>query len=282
MGLHQLLARTNYSASALPIATLFAGLSRAVHCLARLWRTLLSLRLLKWPTNSVCFTISVSFNMTRKADSSSQPWQHASVFVLRLGPPGIIWQSLVHSSDKNQCPRANVKEEVIQVSTAFSDSASEATGMAVRVSKFNFAHYRYEDLFLRVNLTVDAEIPLYNINNAQDVFLVQFFCDKSNENARKTLSVTTTVTASYYEACKGASLINRSVIDGTASVAILNARRSLLALPDRQKAANVARAEAPMSVRCATRLAARPIVQTKVFMLSNHAKQVTIVVRHAC
>lgn len=53
---------------------------------------------------------------------------------------------------------------VTQVEIALSEGASETTGLAVQVMKFDLVHHRHEDLVLKDNQLKDPEIPLRDIS----------------------------------------------------------------------------------------------------------------------
>lgn len=85
----------------------------------------------------------------------------------------MIVQNLIHLFDKNALLTADMKGEVFEVTTGYSDGASETTGTAAWIRKFVVAHYRHQDLPLRVNQTNDPEILLRNIINGQMFFFTQ-------------------------------------------------------------------------------------------------------------
>lgn len=91
----------------------------------------------------------------------------------------MIPQNLVHLSEKELPPPANVDcevndadvdGEVTEMKIAPSDGASDTTGMAVRVTNFDIALFRHQDL-LRYSQIRDLEILLRDISGIQVFFL---------------------------------------------------------------------------------------------------------------
>lgn len=76
----------------------------------------------------------------------------------------MILQSPVHFPGKVLPLPADVKREVTKVVAAPDDCASESTGTAVQVKKFDVAHFCHEDLLAIVNQIKNPEIPLCDIS----------------------------------------------------------------------------------------------------------------------
>lgn len=123
---------------------------------------------------------------------------------------------------KTPSPPADVEEKVVVVATASSDSASETTNTAVRVTRFDVAHYRYEDPLLILNQVNDSEIPLRESINGNVFSLVQTFraCGFGQAKARSSVKATVNTTCS--EACDGALSSNSRVLEEAATVVLLD------------------------------------------------------------
>lgn len=85
----------------------------------------------------------------------------------------MIPQSAVPASVKKQFSPVDCGGEVTPAPAETSDGVSETTGTAVRVTKFDLAHYRHENEFPRVIQVNFPEIALRGIVGAHDINLVQ-------------------------------------------------------------------------------------------------------------
>lgn len=101
-------------------------------------------------------------------------------------------------------PPANLEGHVTQVATELSDGVIETTGTAVRVTKFDVAHYLHKNLILKLNQICKPEILLHNKIDGHAPCIVQFLREYGSKHARRTLSVIATTASSRFEKNKAA------------------------------------------------------------------------------
>lgn len=107
----------------------------------------------------------------------------------------MVSQGAFPPSARKLSPPADVKREVTLVQAASTDRAPETTGRAVRVTNFDVARHRYEDVLLRANKINDSVMALRDISNTRDFSLLKSFLHFA-DHARRILSITTTVAVS--------------------------------------------------------------------------------------
>lgn len=122
---------------------------------------------------------------------------------------------------------ANIKSEVTQVPAAPIEGAPETTSTAVRLTKNNVAHYRQENVFLKVNQISDPEIALRDKSDAQVLSLMQSIHGYGFDHARELLSITNTAAKSRSEKREGALSATPRVHKEALSVVLLHERHRL-------------------------------------------------------
>lgn len=134
------------------------------------------------------------------------------------------------------------------MTTAPSVSTSGVFCRAVRVTKFDFAHYRQKDVLLRINQINELEVPLHDISDAHLPSLVQSLCVYWFEHTRGTLSVTTVAMTTRSEACEGSPSSTLCVLDGAAYMILLDERHRLRVQRGFQETGGVVLVEAHLQV----------------------------------
>lgn len=164
------LAPSNYPTLALQRAESSAGRFKTMHSIARLRRILSSSSPSECMKLSFHFPISISPILARKVKSHQQlAKMHPSDYYL-WDIQAMISQSTVTSFAGKLSWPSSVKEEVTLLPIAPSEGTFQTTDMAVRLTKFDVAHYGLENILLRVNQSADPEIALGDISE----FLVLF------------------------------------------------------------------------------------------------------------
>lgn len=168
---------------------------------------------------------------------------------------------------------------VAQMATVTCDGISGITGTAVRVRKFDVAHYLEEDLLHKANQINDHENLLQGISDVHVLSLAQSIRAYGLDRGRGTLHVASITIESRFEMYEGASTATAHVLVAAAFVDFQDGRNRLQELYGLQNATEVPRHDASLLMRCAKSRGEHAIAETDTLKLNNLANKSTSFVR---